>query len=279
MAEKDQKPTSKRLRDARKRGEVVFSADVASTAVFISVVVLMWLLATTGFDLVHQLWMQTTSAAVLRQPEQYYLSLLLYGGKVLLWSCIPIVMITALAGIAGSFFQVGGVAAWQSLKPDMNRMNPAEGFKRIFSTRNLVNFLKTVLKLIFLSALVVVAIRAFTEVAAKLGYAQPPVILSVVSSSIMMVFAWAALVYLLMAAVDYAHQYYEFMKQQRMSIEELRREYKEAEGDPVNLARRRSAHFEAVYASLGDRVRMASAVIHSARVAVAVQYLGETCHA
>jgi type III secretion protein U len=47
------------------------------------------------------------------------------------------------------------------------------------------------------------------------------------------------------------------------------------QGDPVNTSRRRSAHFEAVYASVGDRVRAASAVIHSASTAVALQYLGE----
>jgi type III secretion protein U len=275
MAEKNQKPTPKRLRDARKRGEVVFSADVASTAVFTGVVVSLWLLGTMGFNLLHQLWLQTTNPAVLRRPEEHYLYFLVHGSEVLLWGCLPITLVAALAAVAGSFFQVGGVAAWSLLKPDLNRMNPVEGFKRIFSTRNLINLLKTLLKLALLTALVVFAIRAFTGTAAKLGYAQPPVILTAVSTAVLTVFAWSVLVYLLAAAVDYAHQYYEFMKQQRMSVEELRREYKEVEGDPVNQARRRSAHFEAVYASLGDRVRTASAVIHSARIAVALQYLGE----
>jgi len=55
----------------------------------------------------------------------------------------------------------------------------------------------------------------------------------------------------------------------------MRQEHKENEGDPLTSSRRRSEHYEAVYASLADRVSMASAVIHSARVAVALQYLGE----
>jgi type III secretion protein U len=66
------------------------------------------------------------------------------------------------------------------------------------------------------------------------------------------------------------------MKRQRMSFEELQREFKDIEGDPINRFRRRSAHMEAVFASLGDRVRCASAVICSRRVAIALQYLGET---
>jgi type III secretion protein U len=52
-------------------------------------------------------------------------------------------------------------------------------------------------------------------------------------------------------------------------------EHKESEGDPVNASRRRQAHFEAIYQSLGDRVRAASALICSANTAVALQYLGE----
>jgi type III secretion protein U len=60
-----------------------------------------------------------------------------------------------------------------------------------------------------------------------------------------------------------------------MSIDEVRRDHKEAEGDPTTRARRRGTYYETIYAGLADRVAMASAVIHSDRVAVALQYLGE----
>jgi len=68
---------------------------------------------------------------------------------------------------------------------------------------------------------------------------------------------------------------HETMKGLRMSIDEVRREHKDAEGDPMTRARRRGAQLEAVYASLADRVAAASAVIHSGQVAIALQYLGE----
>ena len=184
--------------------------------------------------------------------------------------------ITAAAGIVGSLFQVGGVAAWERIKPDVNRMNPAEGLTRIFSTRSLINLLKMCTKTTLLGMLMFVVVRGFVDTALKLGYARPEGIMTAAAHMVLVAFGWAVVIYAVMAAVDYVHEHHEFMKKQRMSIEEIRQEYKEMEGDPINRSRRRSAHFEAVYASLNDRVRAASAVIHSPRVAVALQYLGET---
>jgi len=276
MAEKDQDPTPKRLRDARKRGEVVFSSDVASTAVFGVVVVCIWLGGGALYSLLRELWLHATSTSLLTRPDDRFAELLLHTGEALAWGTLPLMAIAAVAGIAGSFLQVGGVAAWERIKPDVNRMNPAQGLQRIFSTRNLINLLKMSLKTLLLAGLMFVVVRGFIDTSLKLGHANPAAIMAAAAHMVLVTFGWAVVIFALMAAVDYAHEHFEFMKQQRMSIEDIRQEYKEAEGDPINQSRRRSAHFEAVYASLGDRVRMASAVIHSARTAVVLQYLGET---
>lgn len=275
MAEKDQKPTPKRLRDARKKGEVVLSRDLSSTVVFIIVIVSLWLVASAIFSMLHELWLHATSTTLLTRPDDRFPELLLHTAEVALWGMIPITLIAALAGFVGSFFQVGGIAAWVRLKPDVNRLNPAEGFKRIFSTRNLVNLLKMCLKTVLIAVLLFVVVSSFLDTAVRLGYGNPSTAMAVGARAVLEVFAWAAVIYALMSMVDYAHEHYEFMKEQRMSIDDLRREHKEVEGDPVNQARRRSAHFEMVYAGMADRVKAASAVIHSARVAVALQYLGE----
>ena len=276
MAEKDQDPTAKRLRDARKRGEVVFSTDVASTVVFVVVVVSLWLGGQLIYNLLRELWLHATSTTLLTAPDDRFAELLLHTGETLVWGTLPIMAIAAASGIVGSLFQVGGVAAWERLKPDVNRMNPAEGLARIFSTRSLINLLKMCTKTALLAMLMFVVVRGFVDTALKLGYARPEGIMTAAAHMVLVAFGWAVVIYVVMAMVDYAHEHHEFMKKQRMSIEEIRQEHKEMEGDPINRSRRRSAHFEAVYASLNDRVRAASAVIHSPRVAVALQYLGET---
>jgi type III secretion protein U len=272
---KDQPPTTRRLREARKRGEVVFSADVASAAVFIVVIATLWLLGATTFGLLRELWLHATSPEVLTRPDDRFGALLQHTARALLWTALPVTGLAALAGIGASFFQVGFVAAWSRLAPNAARLNPAEGLQRVFSTRNLVNLLKMVLKTALLVTLVALTIRGLLDTAAKLGYLQPPAILDAGAALLMRQFAWAAVIYALVAGVDYVHMHHEFIKSQRMSIDDVRRDYKEAEGDPLTRARRHVTHFETVYAGLADRVAIASAVIHSERIAVALQYLGE----
>ena len=274
MAEKNHAPTHKRLRDARQRGEVVHSADVASTAVFVVVLAGVWLCGPTLLGLLRDLWEHATSARLLTRPDERFPELLLHAAHVLVAAVIGIAVLGALAGMAGSYFQVGGLMAWERLKPDVSRMNPAQGFQRIFTTRNLVNLLQMVEKTLLLAGLIFVVLRGGVETAVRLGYATPVSMMSVGSRLVLVTFAWAAVIYAVMAGVDYATQHYEFIKSLRMSIDEVRREYKDMQGDPTHRARRRSAHFEAVYFPLADRVRAASAVIVANGVAVGLQYLG-----
>jgi type III secretion protein U len=275
MAEKRHKATPKHLRDARKQGEVVFSADLASTAVFWLVLIMAWLFAPRVLAMLQELWLHATSGELLTRPDDHLGALATHTASVLLWVCIPLAAIAAVGGILGSFFQVGGLAAWSRLKPDVNRLNPATGLKNMFSMRSLVKLLKLVIKSALLVALLYVVIRSYLGDALRLGYLQADGILAFGAHALLVTFAWAGLVYGASAAFDYTHERYEFMKKQRMSTEEIRRERKESEGDPINQSRRRSAYFEAIYASIGDRVRVSSAVIHSQRVAIALQYLGE----
>jgi type III secretion protein U len=275
MAEKNRDPTPRRLRDARRQGEVVFSPDISSTAVFVAVVALVWLAGATAFGALQALWHFATEPLMFAAPDQRMAELMTQVASTLLWLVIPVAAIAALAGILGSFSQVGGLAVWSRIKPDAKRLNPAQGLQRIFSTRNLVNLGKMLAKTLLLGALLFVVIRGFLGAALKLGYSYPGTILSATGRAVLVTFAWAGVIYAVMAAVDYAHQRFEFMKKHRMSIDDLRRENKETEGDPIVAGRRKAAHFEAVYMNLGDRVRASSAVIRSQRVAVALQYLGD----
>lgn len=275
MAEKTHPPTPRRLRDVRKRGEVVLSADVVSALAFVGSVVALWLLGPHLFELLRALWDGASRDAVFARPEEHVGRTIALAQEVLLVIVLPIAALAALLGIVGAFSQVGALAAWQRIAPDVSHLNPSEGIKRLLSTRNLVNLFKTVVKTLLLSALMYFVVRASLQAALRAGYAPPLGVMHVAASILLVAFAWAAVIFVVMAMFDYAHQRFEFMKQHRMSIEDLRREYKDAEGDPQNLARRKAAYREAVYAALSDRVRSSSAVIYSTHVAVALQYLGE----
>lgn len=274
MAEKTHQPTQRRLRDARRQGEVVFSLDLSSTAVFWVVIAMAALLAPTALTMLQELWLHATSRTLLTQPDDRFGELALHSAEVLLWTTIPVIAVAIVAAVLGSFFQVGGLAAWVRLKPDINRLNPVSGLQNIFSLRNLVKFAKMIVKTLLLAALLYVVIRSYLDSALRLGYLPASEIMALGARTLLVTFAWAGMVFTASAAFDYAHERYEFMRRHRMSDEELRREHKESEGDPTNVARRRSAHFEAIFASIADRARACSVIVLSNRVAVGLQYLG-----
>ncbi len=274
MAEKQHQPTDKRLRDARKRGEVVISQDVTAAVVFIGVVGSVWILGPRLYELQRDLLTHTLSAETLRNPGAHVVQLLQHTALALLWALIPFALVELVCGVAGAFAQVGGLVAFSRINPDMKRLNPAEGLKRMFAMRNVINLVKMILKTLLLGTLMFVVIRSSLDTALRAGYSDVFGVLQVASSLIMLVCGWAAVIYLVMAAIDYVHVRYEFMKQNRMSTDEVRREHKDSEGDPILLGRRRAAQQEAAYAGLIDRVNAASAVIHSSRFALAIQYRG-----
>ena len=163
-----------------------------------------------------------TGAPLLNDPARHLPALLRHTATLLLWAVVPLLAVAALGGLAGSSLQVGGLAAWQRLKPDVNRLNPARGLERLLSLRSLVELAKMVVKTLLLAVLMFFVVRGFVGTALKLGYATPSTTMAVGARVIMMCFAWAAVIYAAMAAVDYVHQRFEFMKQLRMSIEDLR---------------------------------------------------------
>lgn len=275
MSEKKHEPTRRALRQARRRGEVAYSGDVTSTLVFTAATGAAVALAVPWLDSLHELWQHTTGAPVLRHPMNHLVPLLLDASRVAVGGMLLVCAVALAAATAGGALQVGGVMAWQRLQPDFGHLNPAQGFKRIFSTRNLVNLMKLLLKTTLLAALLAMVVRAQLQTAAGIGHLSPGAQAAAMGQALLSTFAWAGLICAAMAGFDHWHQRFEFMKQHRMSHDDLRRDHREAEGDPLNRSRRRSAHFESVYLSLADRVRAASVVVHSRRVAMALQYAGE----
>ncbi|HET7868116.1 MAG TPA: EscU/YscU/HrcU family type III secretion system export apparatus switch protein, partial [Burkholderiaceae bacterium] len=178
MEEKTEQPTPKRLRDARKRGEVVYSHDVASTATFVATLAALWTLGGWGYGLLDALWQHASRAAGLADPQPHAQEVLQAALQAVLWGTVPLMALTALAGLAASFFQVGGLLAWERLKPDAKHLNPAAGLQRLLSTRNLVNLLKMLLKTALLAALVFAVIKGYLDTTLTLGYAHPAAILS-----------------------------------------------------------------------------------------------------
>ncbi|HGL6720823.1 EscU/YscU/HrcU family type III secretion system export apparatus switch protein [Burkholderia contaminans] len=274
MAEKDQKPTAKRLREAREKGDVPKSAETISSAFFVGVCVALAVGIGALFGRLQALFRLVFDAVGAAAPSARIAVLI--DGAARDWATLSSQIVAAglLAGLLAGFVQVGGVMAWSRLVPQLSRLNPAEGMKNLWSLRNLVNLAKMLLKTALLVATLGWLIVESLDPSVQSGFTRPISILALIVKLLMLLFGWAALIYIVMALIDIVHQRHEFNQKMKMSIDEVRREHKEDEGDPHIEAKRRQLAREVQFASLSDRIGYASVVVYSPRVAVALYYGG-----
>ncbi|RQV59019.1 type III secretion protein [Burkholderia cenocepacia] len=274
MAEKDQKPTAKRLREAREKGDVPKSAETVSSAFFVGVCVALAVGIGSMFARLQALFRLVFDAVGTADPSARLAVLIDGAARDWATQSAQIVAAGLLAGLLAGFVQVGGVMAWSRLVPQLSRLNPAEGMKNLWSLRNLVNLAKMLLKTALLVATLGWLIVESLDPSVQSGFTRPVSILALIVKLLMLLFGWAALIYIVMALIDIVHQRHEFNQKMKMSIDEVRREHKEDEGDPHIEAKRRQLAREVQFASLPDRVGYASVVVYSPRVAVALYYGG-----
>ncbi|MCM3373248.1 EscU/YscU/HrcU family type III secretion system export apparatus switch protein, partial [Bacillus velezensis] len=119
------------------------------------------------------------------------------------WATLSAQIVAAglLAGLLAGFVQVGGVMAWSRLVPQLSRLNPAEGMKNLWSLRNLVNLAKMLLKTALLVATLGWLIVESLDPSVQSGFTRPVSILALIVKLLMLLFGWAALIYIVMALI------------------------------------------------------------------------------
>ncbi len=152
-AEKTEQPTAKKLRDARRQGQVVKSKEIVSSALILSLVAL--LMGFSDYYLEHLGKLLLLPAEYIDLPFRQALETILENLlQELLYLLAPVLLVAALVVVLSHVGQYGFLLSLDSVKPDLKKINPVEGAKKIFSIRSLVEFLKSTLKVALLSLLV-----------------------------------------------------------------------------------------------------------------------------
>lgn len=246
--EKTEQPTPRKLKKAREKGQVWKSTEITQTAEFAVLMLLGWLMVTLYLPRLRELFdvwpvfiarASGVASAASGAPVAY--AALEHAGRVLLLALAPAIVVPLAIGLLVSALQVRGVFSLDPLLPKAERLSPGANLKRLFSSRNLVDLAKTLVKVVVIGVSVLVALRTAAPAWAMAVHNASASDIAVLLGRSMLALALACLgLYVFMAAVDYAHQFYEYMKQQRMTKDEVRREYKEIEGDPYLKAFRRA---------------------------------------
>lgn len=272
--EKTEKATPRRRQEAREKGQVAKSSDIAPAFIVLGVFALLGIF---GVQLLHVLtgifrrdlteyvhWSVTERSVQLLMSEMLWET-----AKILL----PVFGLVLFLAIGTNLLQIGVLFTAHPLKMDPKRLNPVEGFKRIFSMRALVEFAKSLLKFVVIA--LAVGWVVWSEREQLLLLAQWPLgdTLRYVGFMVLKMGLTAGTLLLVLAVLDYFYQRYDHEKKLRMSKQEVKDELKRTEGDPLVRSRIKERQRSLAMRRMMQEVPRADVVItNPTHYAVALKY-------
>lgn len=270
--EKTEKPTSKKLQDERKKGRVAKSKDVAATVE--TVAMLAFLFGGAGYMTQVMLGQFDGAFRAIAAPNPAFSADALAAAvKALALCSVPVLLLGVVMVIVGNVMQFGFLLSWDALKPQPDKFNPAANLKMMFSADALFEFLMGIVKLAVLSWIFwYVASRSLNALITSL-YAGVPAMLPVLAIMLKKTIIWFSVAFAGLSAADFAFRKFRFLKQNMMTKEEVKREFKDSEGDPHIKHRRRQMQEEAIEHAILEKTRQATVlVVNPTHYAVALYY-------
>lgn len=275
MAEKTEKATPKKLKDARKKGQVAKAQDMS--AAFTFVVSISGALASVGFFFSQIGSFMLTMFREVATVEQNFMGkapgYLMEALNIILSTSLPLMIIVCVVGVLVSFLTVGPVFSFQAMKFDLKKLNPIEGIKQKFKLKVLIELLKSIAKIT--GAAIIIGLVIWQSLPQIITTVLMPVIGSalIVNDFLVTVAIRVGIFFLLIALFDLAFQKKNFAKEMKMEKFEVKQEYKDTEGDPLIKGKRREQFREIAYQDGPRAAKKARAIItNPTHIAVALKY-------
>ncbi|WP_423600119.1 type III secretion system export apparatus subunit SctU [Roseateles sp. MS654] len=276
--EKTEEPTKKKLDDARKKGQSPKSQDVNAALSLVGLLIVLIVMAESTLDQLSGLLVRAVREGVLAKSNEELLALTVDIARSGFFATLPFVAVSVALGLIASFAQVGFNLSFEPLNLQFDKLNPAEGIKKLFSVRSIVDFLKMVFKAIALGAVLWVMVRGLVPLLVGAAYFDPVGVGVLGWKALIKLLAAGCLVFIVVGPVDFGLQLWLFKRDQKMSKDEIKREHKESEGDPQLKGQRKQIAQEMATTPPEKRVPGASVVVtNPTHYAVALYYEpGET---
>lgn len=276
--EKTEKPTAKKLLDARKKGQASKSQDVNAAVGLVGLLICLWVTGSSMLDQLSHIVLLATAQDVLARDNAHMLVVMTALLAEGFFTMLPLVGVSIVLALVASFAQVGFVLSFQPLAPDLDKINPVSGIKRVFSVRSLIDLGKMVLKAVLLGWVLWAMVKDMLPL--LIGSAHLPTrgVGVVAWSALAKLLAAGCVVFVVIGPVDFGVQKWLFKRDQKMSKEDIKREHKDAEGDPQLKNQRKQIAQDAANASPEQRVPTATVVVtNPTHYAVALRYVPGEC--
>ncbi len=272
--EKTEEPTHQKLDKARKEGQVWKSRDFSGVFAFgaaMGVVKASWDGVETGIKQLFFFAIEHTA-----HPDDLRLAteqLMLLGWRLVLVVCVPVAFAAAVMGGLMEFLQVGPLLAVKALMPKMEKLNPISGIKNMFSKKQVVELLKSLFKLGVTAYVVYGVVRDAMGIVVATIHGDAAITMTVLGELVFRVVTRVSLLLVAFAIFDIWWQHKSYMKDQMMSKDEVKKEYKESEGDPHQKAKRKEFAMELLEGAQMEAVKGADVIVTNPdHVAVALKY-------
>jgi len=272
--ERTEQATPKRRQEARERGQVLKSVEVNTAAILVAAAAfLQWTLPGMSRSMMELTQHTFESAAVTDFSTATFEAKLIGLAWLILRLIGPILFGLLAVALLANVMQFGFLLSGQAIRPQFSRLNPLEGFKRIYSSRALVELVKTVAKVTVIGGFAWQAVQDKGGLLALLADMQPGSAGGTVVSTSLGVVWKVAGAFVAIAAVDFVYQRWWFNRSLRMSREEVKEELKQQEGDPHIRARLRQRARALSRQRMMQQVPTADVVItNPTHFAVALKY-------
>jgi flagellar biosynthetic protein FlhB len=273
-SERSEDPTQKKLEEAHKRGDVAKSQEVNTWFVILASTVGMGLLAPHSASQL-ALWCKGIFVRAGTMPvdsgalRALFMEAAMAVGSALL---LPLALIVA-AGIASNLVQHRPVWSLEPVTPKASKISPLRGFKRLFLSESLANFLKGILKLLIVGALMVVILwpefdRLDTMIAVDVN-----ALLGVTRDMSLKLLIGVVVLLTFVAGADFLYQRHRWFERQKMSVREVKEEFKQTEGDPAIKAKLREIRLQKARKRMMAKVPEASVIVtNPTHYSIALKY-------
>lgn len=270
--EKTEKPTPKRLKEARKEGQIPRTQELGTWAGVAAASVFLPMLVANTFDAAGRLFVQFGS--VVDEPDAEAVGALLGQAlTVFLETVLPMALSLMLVGVLASAAQGGVSFATKGMKPTLKKFNPFPGMKRMFGTHGLWEAVKAVIKTAALGTVVVVTSDRAQALVSASGALPLSAVVATFASSAVLMLRVVAVTGLVIAIADYVVVRKQTMSKLKMTKYEIEREHKQSEGDPHVKGQRRSMQLAMSRNRMMAEVATADVLlVNPTHVAVALKY-------
>lgn len=270
---KSEPPTPKKIRDAREKGQVAKSKEVISLVLLVSVTGYFWIFEEDIFLRIKSLF-QDPSKYIDLPLRQLFLNASIEAFYIAFSVLAPILVVVFIFAIISNVMQTGWIFSGETITPKLEKIGLINGAKKIFSAQNAMEFLKSLIKIIVLTYVAWYVLKGNIQLLMQIPVCGAECAIYITGSLMMKLILYCLAAFVFLAAADFGLERFLYFRKLRMSIDEVRREYKDTEGNPEIKGRRKEIHRELMSEEVvNKRVSQADVLItNPVHFAVGIRY-------